>query len=116
MPEVWNIFSIPGAAAGSGHHFHHPAAALAVGPPPPPMAMPPPVSSRRLHHSHTSVVAQMHYPAAATAGATAAPARPMHYNWPRQSQDMLMCWTDRSVEPHSHRVITRDDFLVSRLT
>ena len=113
MPEVWNIFSIPGAAAGSGHHFHHPAAALGVGPPP--MAMPPPVSSRRLHHSHTSVVAQMHYPAAA-AGAPAAPARPMHYNWPRQSQDMLMCWTDRSVEPHSHRVITRDDFLVSRLT
>ena len=113
MPEVWNIFSIPGAAAGSGggHHFHHPAAAtLAVGPPPP-MAVPP-VSSRRLHHSHTSVVAQMHYPAVAPA----APARPMHYNWPRQSQDMLMCWTDRSVEPHSHRVITRDDFLVSRLT
>merc|ERR1719245_242407 len=42
------------------------------------------------HHSHTSVVAQMHYPAAATS-------RPMqHYNWPRQSQEVLMCWSDRS--------------------
>ena len=75
MPEVWNIFSMPGNRPPPQQHHYHPVTA----------------NNRRHHHSHTSVVAQMHYPTAATS-------RPMqHYNWPRQSQEVLMCWSDRSV-------------------
>ena len=73
MPEVWNIFG--GNRPPPQQHQYHP----------------PTANNRRHHHSHTSVVAQMHYPTAATS-------RPMqHYNWPRQSQEVLMCWSDRSV-------------------
>ena len=75
MPEVWNIFG--GNRPPPQQQHYHPATA----------------NNRRHHHSHTSVVAQMHYPATA-----AATSRPMqHYNWPRQSQEVLMCWSDRSV-------------------
>ena len=74
MPEVWNIFG-GNRPPPQQHHYH-----------------PPTANNRRHHHSHTSVVAQMHYPTAA------ATSRPMqHYNWPRQSQEVLMCWSDRSV-------------------
>ena len=75
MPEVWNIFG--GNRPPPQQHHYHPATA----------------NNRRHHHSHTSVVAQMHYPTAA------ATSRPMHYNWPRQSQEVLMCWSDRSAKP-----------------